>query len=170
MQSHFWYQKYVEVLQNLGWAAEQFVFMQFEHGDGPLRMDQAALGIEAAIATQQQLRSLEQSVAALAKLAQDEIPMALFDFHASNGASGNFQLGAVERTPNGALALAVGGFHFHRGDERKRFLFRRFGAGQVNLWTSAQRMVRNADLYARRRSDVIAKLHADAAQYVADLD
>lgn len=168
-QTHFWYQKYVEVLQNLGWANEQFAFTQFEQSEGELRMDQAALKIITAIATQNQLAVLQEAIGALAKLAADDGPITLFDFHSSLQTSGNFQLGSVQRSDNGALSMALGAFYFHSDDERRRFLFFRWGARQVHFWTAAQRMTLNSDFYARRRDEVVARLDADASRYVAEL-
>ena len=168
-QTQFWYQKYIEVLQNLGWANEQLAFTRFNQGEGEFRMDQAALGIITAIATQNQLGVLRQSVAALSKLAEDDGAITMFDFHASMQSSGNFQLGAVQRSDNGALSMALGAFYFHSIDERRRFLFFRWGSQKIHFWTAAQRMTLNIDFYARRRADVIAKLDADAQKYIADL-
>lgn len=164
-----WYQKYMEVLQTLGWAGEQFAFSLFHHDEGEFRMDQAALGIITAIATQNQLGALKLGVEALAKLADDDGPITLFDFHSSVQSSGNFQLGAVQRASNGALSMAMGSFYFHAVDERRRFLFFRWGAQKIQFWTAAQRMTLNKDFYARRRADVIARLDSDAAEYLADL-
>jgi hypothetical protein len=132
-------------------------------------MDQAALAIITAIATQNQLAVLQQSVAALSKLTEDDGTIQLFDFHSSMEGSGNFQLGAAQRTPNGAVSMAVGAFYFRSVDERKRFLFFKWGAQQVNFWTAAQRMTLNSDFYARRREEVVAKLESDAPKFIADL-
>lgn len=168
-QTQFWYQKYMEVLQALGWAGEQFAFSLFHQHEAEFRMDQAALGVITAIATQSQLGILKAGVDALAKLGQDDGPVTLFDFHSSVQSSGNFQLGAVQRASNGALSMAIGSFYFHAVDTRRRFLFFRWGAQSVQFWTSAQRMTLNKDFYARRRADVIARLDADASDYIADL-
>ena len=168
-QTQFWYQKNTEVLQALGWASEQFSFSLFKQDEGEFRMDQAALGIITAIASQNQLAVLKQAVDALAKLADDDGPITLFDFHSSMQSSGNFQLGAVQRSENGAVSMAVGSFYFHAIDDRRRFLFFRWGARKIQFWTAAQRMTLNKDFYARRRADVIAKLDADAKDFIADL-
>ncbi|HSQ10846.1 MAG TPA: hypothetical protein VLN25_09570, partial [Burkholderiaceae bacterium] len=168
-QTQFWYQKYVEILENLGWATEQFAFTRFDQAEGEFRMDQAALAIITAIATQNQLAVLQESVAALSSLADDDGTLQLFDFHSSMEGSGNFQLGAVQRSSNGALSLAAGAFYFRSVDERKRFLFFKWGAQQVNFWTAAQRMTLNTEFYARRRAEVVARLEADAPKFIADL-
>lgn len=168
-ETQAWYGKYIEILENLGWASEQMAFSRFDQQEGEFRMDQAALAIITAIATQNQLAVLQESVAALSKLAEGDGTIRLFDFHASAQGSGNFQLGAVQRSVNGALTMALGAFYFRSVDERRRFLFFKWGARQVHFWTAAQRMTLNADFYARRRADVLAKLEADAGQYIAGL-
>jgi hypothetical protein len=168
-ETQAWYGKYVEILENLGWASEQMAFSRFDQHEGEFRMDQAALAIITAIATQNQLAVLQESVAALSKLAEGDGTIRLFDFHASAQGSGNFQLGAVQRSANGALTMALGAFYFRSIDERRRFLFFKWGAQQVHFWTAAQRMTLNGEFYARRRADVLAKLEADAAQYIAGL-
>jgi hypothetical protein len=132
-------------------------------------MDQAALAIITAIATQNQLAVLQQSVAALSRLAEDDGTISLFDFHSSMEGSGNFQLGVAQRSANGAVSMALGAFYFRSVDERRRFLFFKWGARQVHFWTAAQRMTLNGDFYARRRADVIARLEADAPKFIADL-
>lgn len=168
-QTQFWYQKYTEVLQALGWASEQFSFSLFRQDEGEFRMDQAALGMITAIATQNQLGVLKQAVDALSSLAEGDGTISLFDFHSSMQSSGNFQLGAVQRTEKGAISMAIGGFYFHAIDDRRRFLFFRWGAQEVQFWTAAQRMTLNKDFYARRRADVISKLDADATEFIAEL-
>lgn len=168
-QTQFWYQKYVEILQNLGWAIDQFGFSRFDQGDGEFRMDQAALAIITAIATQNQLAVLGEAVKALAKLAEDDGTIKLFDFHSTQEGSGNFQLGAVQRSANGALSMALGGFYFQSVDERRRFLFFKWGAQKVHFWTAAQRLTLNSDFYARHRSEVTAMLDADASKFISGL-
>jgi len=168
-ETQAWYGKYVQILENVGWTIDQFAFSHFEQRESEFRMDQAALSIITAIATQNQLAVLQQSISALSKLSEGDGTIRLFDFHSSVEASGNFQLGAVQRSPNGALSMALGAFYFRAVDHRKRFLFFKWGQQEVNFWTAAQRMTLNTAFYERRRNDVIAKLEADAAEFIADL-
>jgi hypothetical protein len=163
-----WYRKYTEVLENLGWVGEQLVFSQFDQQEGELRMDQAALKVITAIATQNQLGVLKASVDALGSLAEDDHTIRLFDFHSSLESSGNFQLGSVQNA-NGALSMAVGAFYFHALDKRRRFLFFKWGYKRVHFWTAAQRMTLNAEFYAKRRDAVAAKLGLDRDDYLSAL-
>lgn len=167
-QTRSWYEKYVEILENLGWTTEQMAFTHFDQAEGEFRMDKAALAIISAIATQNQLAVLQQAVAALDQLAENEGTFRLFDFHSSLQGSGNFQLGAVQKTANGAIAMALGSFYFRSADERRRFLFVQWGAQEVNFWSAAQRMTLNTKFYASLREEVEARL-ADGRSLIGGL-
>jgi hypothetical protein len=93
----------------------------------------------------------------------------LFDFHSSARGSGNFQLGVVQRTAGGARSMALGAFHFHSLDERRRFLFGSFAPRQIHRWMATQRVTLNADFYAPQRAPVIARLAENADKCRADL-
>lgn len=168
-ETEFWYRKYMEILTNLGWTTEQLTFSRFNQSQGDFQMDQAALAVIAAVAMQNQLAILQQAISALSRMADADASIKLFDFHASVEEAGNFQIGAVQRMPNGALSMALGAFYFRCVDSRKRFLFFKWGGESVNFWTAAQRMTLNTDFYAKRRQTVIDKLGADADRYLADL-
>ncbi|MBU1666151.1 MAG: hypothetical protein KKG92_12230, partial [Gammaproteobacteria bacterium] len=69
-----------------------------------------------------------------------------------------------------ALALALGAFYYCGDDARRRFLFFRWGAQQVDFWTAAQKMTLNTAFYAQEcREDVRRKLGVKASSYIADL-
>lgn len=168
-QTIFWYRKYIEILENLGWTSEQMAFAQHEQKKGKFEMDKAALSVITAIATQGQLAVINASITALSKLSANDEPIKLFDYHASADGSGNFQLGAVERSANGALSMALGAFYFRASADQRSFLFFKWGNDDVNFWTSAQKMTLNRTLYARIRDDVRNRLAADASRYLAGL-
>lgn len=164
-----WYQMYVEVLENLGWTSGQMAFSHYDEDESEFRMDEVAVDLLLAVARRDQLAVLQQAIAALGKLAEDDATVQLFDFHASSQDGGNFQLGAVQRERGGALSMALGAYYFRAVDNRKRFLFARWGSRQVNFWACTQRLVLNAALYEKLRDDVQAKLSADAPRYIASL-
>ena len=168
-QSRSWYQMYNEILENLGWAGEQFAFTSHDQNEGEFRMDKEALAIIAAIAMQGQLAVLTQSIKALEAMADGDGTIKLFDFHASADMSGNFQLGAVQKAANGALSMALGAFYFRAAEARRRFLFFAWGANKVNFWTSAQKLTFNTEFYAQHRELVMRKLGADSGKFLGAL-
>ena len=168
-QTQSWYQRYIEVLQMLGWVAEQLAFTNYDQSEGELRMDKAALALITAIATQNQLAVLKQAVDALEKLADDNNAIRMFDFHTSADIGGNFQIGAVQKGQNGALSMALGSFYFRSQDARRKFLFFSWGKNEVNFWTAAQKMTLNTTLYAGGRDSVKRKIEKTFDAFIAEL-
>jgi hypothetical protein len=64
----------------------------------------------------------------------------------------------------------VGAFHFRASDNRGKYLFFSWGAKAVEFWTAVRKMTLNDALYAGHRDAVIARLKADAADYIDTLE
>lgn len=165
-----WYLLYAEVMTRVGWTVEQFAFSRRKNEQGIFKMDASAVEIIEAIASQNQLAVLKAALSALGKLADKSAAITLFDFHAAREGTGNFQLGSVEESADGTVAMASGAFHFRATEGRKRFLFFNWGEDDVEFWVGAQKMTLNTQLYARLRDVVRSKLGDKAELYLADLD
>lgn len=169
-QTRMWYSKYNEVLEAVGWATEQYAFAAHDQAKGDLRMDKAALGVIAAIATGNQLQAITASISALERLADSDGAITLFDTHAAADLSGNFQIGAVQKGSNGSLSMALGAFYFRTTEQRRKFLFFQWGANAINFWTAATKMTFNMAIYDKLRSPVQDKLGKDALNFISKLD
>jgi hypothetical protein len=169
-QTRAWYSKYHEVLEAIGWVTEQFAFVAHGQNEGDFTMNTAALSVITAIATGSQLQAIASSISALEKLAEGNRAITLFDFHAVSALSGNFQIGAVQRDPTGALSMALGAFYFRSTEQRRNFLFWRWGRNNVNFWTAAQKMTFNSTIYDKVREAVEQKLGKQALDFIARLD
>lgn len=169
-ETQTWYGKYNEVLQAVGWTTEQYAFSAHAQDQGNFRMDKAALGVITAIATGNQLQAITASIAALEKLADDDGAITLFDYYATADLSGNFQIGAVQKSSNGSLSMALGAFYFRTTARRKKFLFFQWGSNDVNFWTAAQKMTFNTAIYGKVRGAVEKKLGEKALEYIAGID
>ena len=146
-QTEDWYKSFLETLEYLGWAVEQFAFAEEKIDSGQFHMDKAALDIIQAIATQNQLAVLTQTISALRSLGTDDEPIKLLDFAASLKNNGNFQIGSVEKSAeNDMLSMALGAYRFEANDAQKRFLFFTWGEKSIRFWTGAQKMTLNAEL------------------------
>jgi hypothetical protein len=165
-----WYDCYVYVLQKLGWAVEAFAFAEKDKAKGEFSMDKSALEVIATIATGAQLAILVKTIDTLKKLGDDDRALRIFDIQAARDLSGNFQIGAAQKSDNAALSLALGAFHFEAKDNRGKFLFWSWGAEEIRFWTAVSKMTLNRDLYAAHRDAVVRKLKADAGDYVAELE
>jgi hypothetical protein len=164
-----WYGVYGSVLDNLGWGVEAFAFSEAHSASGKLKLDRAALEVIQEIASGGQLAMLVKTMGALKKLSEGERAITLFELNSRRDLSGNFQLGAAEKS-GGAISLALGAFRFRAIDNRGGFLFAMWGLGEIQFWTAARKMTLNPGHYAVHRDAVIAKLKAEAANYVAGLE
>ena len=122
------------------------------------------------IATGNQLAILVKTIDTLKKLGEDDRALRIFDMQAAAELSGNFQIGAAQKADNDALSIALGGFHFETKDSRSKFLFWTWGAEEVHFWTAVSKATLNRILYSVHRKAVVAKLAADAPDYVANLE
>ncbi len=165
-----WYGVYAGVLERLGWVVEGFAFTDRGSSKGEFSMDKSALDIIATIATGAQLAILVKTIDTLKRLGEDDRALRIFDMQAAAELSGNFQIGAAQKADNDALSLALGGFHFRTKDHRGKFLFWTWGAEEIHFWTAVSKATLNRMLYSVHRQAVIAKLAADAPDYVANLD
>lgn len=165
-----WYGAYLDVLDRLGWVGEALAFTERKTSAGKFSMDKSALDVISAIATGAQLAVLVKTLDTLKKLGETDRALKIFDLQAMREASGNFQIGAAQKSDNGAVSVALGVFHFHASDNRGKFLFWNWGAEEVKFWTAVRKMTLNADLYAVHRFAVVAKLKADATDYVGELE
>jgi hypothetical protein len=169
-QTPDWYRVYTDVLENVGWATQQFNLQKQAQDRGDFHMDEAALKVITAVATQNYLGVLETALGALSKMADEHGTITLFDFQALAQQSGNFQLGSVVKSANGALTMALGAFFFRNVDKRTKFLFFRWGENEVEFWAAAQVMTLNGDTYDRVRGEIRDKMRETAAHYVAAID
>jgi hypothetical protein len=164
-----WYGKYNEVLEAVGWTTEQYAFTAHQQAEGNLRMDKAALQVISAIAIGNQLGAITTAISALEKLAADDNAITLFDHYASGDLSGNFQIGAVQKS-NGTISMASGAFYFRTIARRKKFLFFGYGRNEVNFWTAAQKMTFNAAIYDKVRTLVERKIGDSAMEEIIAFD
>lgn len=165
-----WYGLYAEILEQVGWTSERLAFAEYRQDEGDLRLDKAALKVIAAVATQNQLSLLTEALDVLREMADGDRAIEIFNVHTSTSTGGNFQIGAVQRSEGGTLAMALGAFHYTSDDRRRRVLFTGWGARHLRFWTAAQKMTLNTALYAPHRELIRQKLGAQVQGYLAGLD
>lgn len=165
-----WYQKYREVLENIGWVITSFSFVTYNESGATLRMDKAALSVIAAIASGNELAALTAALKALENADPSSKQVTLFDGNGSGGSNGNFQLASCSQDPNGNVQAALGAFYFKATKHEGRFLFWTWNTHSVDLYFGAQSVVLNEQIYATVRTAIVAKLGDRAVRYVADLD
>lgn len=162
-----WYEKYLEVLNQVGWVTEQFAFVERGQTEGDVRMDQAALAVITAFATQNQLAILKEAVTALGSLASSDGTISLFNQMSAREGLGNFQMGSAQRANNGAVGLAMGAFHFQAIDKTDKILFFKRTTKALRVWSAAQRMTLDTRTYAGDRDQIRQRLGEQRKRAIA---
>ena len=155
------------MLERLGWAGEAFAFVEAKSASGTLKMDRAALEVIQAIANGGQLAILVKMMETLKKLGDGDRPIRIFDIQArrtSAAISRSARRRKAQRRDFGRAALSA------RRTTAERSCSGAGAPQQVKFWTAVRKMTLNPDLYGVHRAAVVAKLKADAADYVAELE
>lgn len=164
-----WYESLTDTMGRLGWVGQGLAFSRQTAAHGTLTMDRAALDVIATIATGNQLAILVKAIDALRALPEEDAAFTLFRHLTEQSTNGSFQLGAVQKSTDGTLAMAMGGFYFHARTQQTRALSWDWGGDDVAFWVAAQVMTFNSGHYARLRDTVAERLGDAAADYVAAL-
>lgn len=165
-----WYNQYKYVLGNIGYIIQSFSFQKYNAKGDTLNMDEMVIEIISAIATAGQSEVIEEGLAALRGLKDDDNRVILFSQQSSTSSSGNFQIYPCEQSSNGDVSMALGAFYFHGSEHETRFLFFDWGSSNIDVYKGAQNTVLNQKVYDTVRSTVSTKLGDKAVNLVAAID
>ena len=165
-----WYKKYTEVLGTIGWNQPAFAFDTYKSGGTTVKIDEAVLGILAAIATGAEVAMVAETMKALGTLADDSKQMLIWDAKSNSGNSGNFQIFPVDALPNGDVVMILDGMQFNASHHESRFLWWTWQSDSIQIQRAANKFVLNEDVYGQVRNLIIDKLGDGAKQVVADID
>ncbi|WP_084581159.1 hypothetical protein [Sphingomonas azotifigens] len=164
-----WYKKYVEVLGGIGWNQPAFAFDTYSSGGTTVRLDEAVLGILAAIATADEIAIVKATMSGLQALGDDTKQMLIWDSRASNGNNGTFQIFPVDRLSNGDVVMVLDGMQFNASRSVTRFLWWSWESNSIRIQRAANKFVLNESIYAKVRQQIIERLGDRAKRLVADI-
>lgn len=164
-----WYSYYIDVLSNIGWTQSAFAFDTFTSGEDKVRLDNAVIGILAAIATGDELAIVKKTMDGLEKLGDDTKQMRIWNLNASNGSNGNFQVFPVSQDPNGDAVMMLDGMQFNARESHGRFLWWEWSSKRIKIMRAANKFVLDNDVYSQVRQQIIDKLGNKAKTFVADI-
>ena len=165
-----WYKFYLNVLSNIGWNQPAFAFDDYKSGGSTVRVDEAVLGILAAIATQNEVAIVQATMEGLKALGDGTKQMAIWNANSSNGNNGNFQIMPVDQLANGDVVMVLTGMQFNAKTSHGGFLWWSWSSTSINIQRAASKFVLNEDVYAKVRTAIVDKLGDRATQFVADID
>lgn len=164
-----WYKFYRNVLEHVGWVAQDFGFTRYQATGDTFTMDKAVLAILAAIATQNELGAIKSAIDAAKALADGDGRITLFDHSCSKGTSGAFQIGVASDAGN-AIAMKLGALYFNTQTNVTRVLWFRFSTNSTTLNKCTQSVTLDATIYDQVKAAVETKLGDKAKNFVHNLD
>lgn len=163
-----WYKFYREVLENVGWVIQAFDFTEFKAGGAQFSVDEVVLKILAAIATQNDIAIVAETIEALKGLSDDDGRVVLFNSDTHELNKGNFQIGVASES-DGVAVMKLGTFYFSTSETVTRVLWFRFKSADTSFYKGAQTVNLNEDVYGQVCQAVIDKLGDKAQTFVRDL-
>ncbi len=164
-----WYRNYINVLGQIGWNQPAFAFDTYTSGGSTVKLDEAVLGILAAIATGDEVAMVAATMEGLKGLSDDSKQMTIWDAKSSDGNNGNFQIFPVDALPNGDVVMVLDGMQFNASTSHGRFLWWTWEFTSIRIQRAANKFVLNESVYSQVRQAIIDKLGERAQQLVADI-
>jgi hypothetical protein len=167
-QMDVWYQKYEEVLRNIGWAIEKKEFSNFDSGHTAFEMQSAILDVLGTLVGANQLAMLTKTLDAIKKLGDSDGRIQIFERDVKEVQKGNFQIGMAEEV-GGLVSMGMGAFMLKTKDEVNRVLFINTGKDRTSLKYYALKCTLHTDIYALVRNDILTKLGKAPIAFISKL-
>jgi len=164
-----WYNFYKTVLENVGWTLQNFNFTKYNASGASFTMDKVVLDLIAAIATGDEVATLQATLDAMRALSNKDGRIVLFESSSSSASHGNFQI-AIANETGGLLSMRIGASHFSTSQSSTSVLWFNYSSSQTDLYNGAQTMTLDKQVYQYVRNDIVSKLGANAINFVKSLD
>jgi hypothetical protein len=163
-----WYEKYFNVLENIGWVIENKEFATFSSRSDLLEIESAILDILGAALTGNQLAVLSATIKAFKSLGENDKRFHAFEKNTHSLLKGSFQLG-VATEENGALSLSAGSFILKTYKNITKIFFFKTDRDSAELIYSNTKATLHEGVYSQAREMIRERL-GDSTAFVADLE
>lgn len=168
--SETWYKKYIEVLENVGYAIDEFQFIDSSKSSFELKVDEALIELIGAILTQNEVLGLKATMDALKSLEGEDKKVTFFTQNVTDERGGRFQISSGKINNNGNLVVSMGAFFTHKHDDRGNFLWISWGELKIQIFAASQEMELDEEIYSHLRNKIIEKLGDHAYTYIQSID
>jgi hypothetical protein len=123
----------------------------------------------ASVASKKQSAALGPALDKLRGPSATSNPIKLFDLATSERQGNHFQIGTVEAS-GGDVSMTLIAFRYRWSKQRKNVLFVTWGANELEYWMETRTMRLNADIYAKMRDIVRARLDEQVRALIAEIE
>ncbi|HWC11466.1 MAG TPA: hypothetical protein VG455_09610 [Acidimicrobiales bacterium] len=164
-----WYDKYRQVLENIGWVIQAFQFDGKRMDKSSFSMDDVVIKVLQSVVTGNGLAIVEAALAALKGTGEGSREVNIFETSSTSPNAGNFQVFPCYASDMG-VAISFSGYEMRTTENVSHFLFWTFKSSTTTIQAAAETSVLNEAIYAKIRATVQAKLGKAAQDYVGGLD
>lgn len=170
--SQDWYDRYVEVLANVGWLVETESFTKRDISGSHLRVHEEIIPVIAtvlgpAVAAAAMVTTVLQS---LANMEKDSPWITLFDRETQRAQANQFQISYADVADGGAPRIALACFEFDASRSVTQVLFFKFSDSQATLRNAGARLGMNPGVFEAVGDVVRAKVAEYVTNYVGAVE
>ena len=166
-----WYDRYYEVLANIGFVIQETEFRHYEDEGKGFEGHEAVLEVAATFfggAAPAALTVLKSVLAALSKVGDKQPWITLFNRESHSAGAARFQVSAVDLAGDGTLVM-LGSFGLEATDDLTQVLFFKLHSNQVKIRYNASKVSINAQVLEAVRDQIAKKLAGIASEYIEGL-
>ena len=168
-QTKAWYEKYVDVLSNIGWVIQSCEFIKFEMEGESFAINKALLFIMKDLVSEDERDLIERTIDSL-KSGDNQPRWDVFSKESSGSFGiGNFQVCPCQQDMSGQVVMALGSFHFQTSETDDSWLRFNYNALKMAFFYSIQTCTLDEDVYGQVRHKVKDMLKDHARKYIGGL-
>lgn len=165
-----WYDKYVEVLEHIGWVVEKNEINNYEAKESLVEVENVILDILSATFGANYIVILKKVLESLKKMSENnDGRIKVFEKNTHTMTKGCFQIGLATEE-NGAVAMQLGTFLLTAKSKITKILFVKIKKDETSLQYATGQATLNKQVYAVARQTILDKLQKDVTDYIAEID
>jgi pyrroline-5-carboxylate reductase len=165
-----WYEEFVKVLSNIGWAMQSASFTPFTSQGTTIEVDKAIIDLVAsAVGGSALVPIISKTLDAIKGLSASSGKFIAFEKNTHTATKGAFQIG-VAKEVNNTVALQLGTFLITSSDTIKQILFFKSSKTTTTLEFCSRVGTLDEATYSTIREAVQNKLGFKATDFIADID
>lgn len=164
-----WYKFYIDTLEKIGWVAQSFSFSEYQVSGSTFTVDKVVLDVLKAIASENEMAVVQETLKALEALSDKDGKLVLFDSNSHHQGNGNFQIASARET-DGDVAVNLGAFYFDSTQNSTKVLFFEFKSSDTKIFKGTESAVLNEEVYSQVRDKIVTKLGGKIAQNVDEIE
>jgi hypothetical protein len=166
-----WYDKYVEVLRNIGWVIENAEINRYEVKQSLYEVENVIIDILSASFGQNYIELIKKILESLKKMSEaNDNRIKVFEKNTQSMSKGCFQISLVTEE-NGAVSMKLGTFLITSKNKITKILFIKLKSDETKLEYASSQATLSSTIYSSAaRQAVIDKLNLDMQNYVAEIE